>query len=125
MKRLKFADHLIKLILDGSKTKTWRINDDKNLKENDRLSLTNTKGEEFAKAIITSVKDTTFKEVNKQDKEGHEKFSSDQEMYSTYSKYYNIEITPETKLKIITFELIPISNNQASIFITSTKNSNK
>ena len=111
MKRLKFADHLIQLILDGLKTKTWRINDDKNLKEKDLLSLTNVKGEEFAKAIIISAKETIFKKVDKYDKEGHEKFSSDEEMYLTYSKYYNMKITPKTKLKIITFKLIPIPNN--------------
>tara|TARA_Y100000034_G_C6829245_1_gene374179 strand:- start:807 stop:1127 length:321 start_codon:yes stop_codon:yes gene_type:complete len=105
MKSLKFANSLIQLILDGKKINTWRINDDKNLTENDILSLINIKREEFAKAIIISVKETTFEEVDQCDKEGHEKFSSDEEMYRTYSKYYNINVTPQTKLKIIGFKL--------------------
>ena len=107
MKSLKFAKPLPNLILRGEKTTTWRINDDKNLSENDKIILldASTK-EEFSKAIITHVKETTFGNLTHQDWEGHEKFESEEEMYKTYSKYYSCEITPETPLKIIKFKLL-------------------
>jgi len=53
------------------------------------------------------VKETTFGKLTKRDKEGHEEFSSDDEMYRTYSRYYKTCVKPETKLKIITFRLAP------------------
>ena len=107
MKILKFRESLSKLIIDGKKTKTWRLFDDKYLKRGDILSLCIWEtGKEFAKAKIISVKELKFKDLNEKDKEGHEKFSSDNEMYETYSNYYNKQVIPETKLKVIEFKII-------------------
>jgi hypothetical protein len=36
---------------------------------------------------------------------GHEKFTSEEEMYKTQTKYYHQEITPQTDLKVIEFKL--------------------
>jgi len=106
MNQLKFSKPLPKLILSGKKNTTWRINDNKNIQESDKLSLCDNEGKEFAKASVISVKEKTFGELNEKDKEGHEKFSSDQEMYGTYSSYYNIKVTPETQVKVIKFKII-------------------
>ena len=106
MKKLKFANGLPELILNGKKITTWRISDDKNLSVDDIISCCRVDGTEFANAKITSVKETIFEELTEEDKEGHEPFESDRQMYETFSKYYNIEITPQTKLKVIKFELI-------------------
>ena len=105
--RLKFAGELPKLILEGKKDTTWRINDEKNIEEGDVLILISTESlKEFGKANVIKVNNTTFKNLNYNDKEGHEKFITEEEMYETYSKYYNTKIIPETKVKVITFKLL-------------------
>jgi hypothetical protein len=106
MKRLKFSELLPVLILSGQKNTTWRINDDKNIEVGDTISLCYNDGREFAKAEVIQVKETTFENLTEEDKKGHEKFSSDEEMYETYSRYYKMEVTPKTKVKIIKFRLL-------------------
>ena len=106
MKRLKFSDNLVESILNGEKCVTWRINDEKNLLVDDIISCCRTDGKEFARARITFVKETIFEKLTNDDKEGHEKFSSDEEMYKTYSRYYKMQVVPKTKLKVIVFELL-------------------
>jgi len=105
LKRLKFSEPLPKLILNGKKNSTWRINDDKNILINDLLSLCYSGGREFAKAKVIFVKETNFENLTEKDKEGHEKFLSDKEMYKAYSNYYNIKVGPKTKVKIIKFNI--------------------
>src|SRR3989344_1573630 len=63
MKVIKFEDKLIPLILNGEKTTTWRCFDNRNLKAGDDISLCNNGGEEFAKGVITSVRETTFRNL--------------------------------------------------------------
>ncbi len=107
MKTLKFRKTLSELILQGKKSTTWRLFDDKNLSANDIVSFLvwETK-KEFAKAKITKIKEIPFRELTEKDFEGHEKFLSDEEMYGTYSRYYNRLVDKNTLVKIIKFELI-------------------
>ncbi len=50
MKTMKFRDYLVSKILDGSKTVTWRLFDDKDLQAGDELTFQNwNSGENFAK----------------------------------------------------------------------------
>lgn len=105
-KKLKFKDELCSLILKGEKSTTWRIFDDKNISKGDRFIFINSDtGKEFTNAEITDVKETTFKYLNDDDFDGHEKFSSKEEMYKTYSKYYKTEVTEDTIVKIIKFKI--------------------
>jgi hypothetical protein len=106
MKQLKFAEPLPGLVLSGTKNTTWRINDKKEITEGDTLSLCHNDGQEFAKAVTTSVREITFGELTQEDKTGHETFANDEEMYATYSRYYNITVTPTTDVKIIKFKLV-------------------
>lgn len=106
MKRLKFSEPLPSLILRGEKNITWRISDEKDIAVGDLISLCHNDGKEFARARVTGVKETTFGNLKEEDRKGHEEFSSDEEMYRTYSKYHRMEITPETKVKVIRFELL-------------------
>lgn len=106
LKQLKFAEPLPELVLAGSKTSTWRINDKRGIVAGDELSLCRSPdGTEFARAVVTSAEETTFGALTAEDKAGHEDFSSDEEMYATYSGYYKMAVGPETKLKIIRFKL--------------------
>jgi len=111
MKQLKFAEPLLKLVLSGVKTSTWRINDTRDIVEGDELSLCFVDGVEYAKAVVTKVKITSFGELTDEDKVGHESFRSDEEMYETYSRYYKMLVTSDTELKIIWFELLENYNN--------------
>ncbi len=106
MKTLKFRESLSKLILQGGKNTTWRLFDDKNLSTGDVVSFLvwETK-EEFAKAKLVDVKETIFGELTDEDWDGHEKFSSDEEMHRTYSKYYHRQVGKNSPVKIIKFEL--------------------
>ncbi len=105
-KKLKFTEPLPELILSGEKDTTWRVKDDKRIQEGDFISLCTIHGNEFAIAEVTSVKETDFGHITEEDMDGHEEFNSTEEMYQTYSKYYNIKVTPQTQVKIIKFRLI-------------------
>ncbi|MDD5193920.1 MAG: ASCH domain-containing protein [Candidatus Nanoarchaeia archaeon] len=107
MKTLKFRESLSKLILKGEKNTTWRLFDDKNLSVGEVISFLvwETK-EEFAKAVILNVKETRFGDLSKEDWEGHERFLSNEEMYDTYSKYYNRQVDKNSPVKIIKFKLL-------------------
>lgn len=107
MKTLKFAHPLPELILEWEKTTTWRINDDKDFQVWDEVIFYSRETWlEFAQAKIVDVKITTFWKLDENDYNWHEKFESEKEMYATYSKYYNLEVAPETEVKIIKFVLI-------------------
>ena len=107
MKTLKFHPSLVDLVLEGGKTTTWRLWDDKNLSSGDEISFLDSYTKtEFAQAVITNVKETAFAELTAEDWEGHERFSSDEEMYKSYSKHYrNKKVDKNTKVKIIKFKL--------------------
>tara|TARA_Y100000310_G_scaffold287335_2_gene312146 strand:- start:1312 stop:1680 length:369 start_codon:yes stop_codon:yes gene_type:complete len=105
MKKLRFSEPLPGMVLSGEKNTTWRIDDEKKITVNNELSLCKTNNEEFGIGKVQWIKMTTFGNLTKEDLEGHEKFSSSEEMYKTYSSYYNIEVKPETVVKIIKFKL--------------------
>lgn len=107
MKTLKFRKNLSELILKNEKTTTWRIFDDKDIKQGDRIQFLVWETKEvFATAKVISVVEKNFKDMEEQDIEGHEKFNSKEEMYATYSTYYNKKVDENTVVKIIKFELI-------------------
>jgi hypothetical protein len=106
MKQVGFAESLIPLVRSGVKTKAWRLFDDKDIRVGDVLEFVHaTSRRPFAQAKVTQVVEKSFRELSAGDKDGHEPFVSDAEMYRTYSKYYRCAVTPDTLLKIIRFEI--------------------
>ncbi len=106
-KSLKFVPHLVKMILSGEETCTWRFFDDKDLKTGDILDFVEKEnGNIFAMAEITSVKEKKFGDVESSDLEGHEKFESKEKMYGAYRSYYGNKIAPDTLVKIVRFKRI-------------------
>jgi hypothetical protein len=106
MKLVKFRDYLVPLVLSGQKNSTWRLFDDKNLSVGDEIELREFgKEQSFATAKITKVIEKPFKDLTEDDKRGHETFSTDDEMYQTYTGYYNTHVGPDNIVKIIWFEL--------------------
>ena len=107
MKTLKFREKLSKLILNGEKIATWRLFDNKNLRTGDNVSfLVWENKKEFAKAKLIEVKEKKLSKLTKDDWKGHEKFSSKEEMYKTYSLYYEKPVNKDSLVKMIHFKLI-------------------
>ncbi len=106
MKTLKFVAPLPDLILAGKKTSTWRLNDEKNIIVDDELSLCNAVGQEFARAKVVEVLFSKLGSLDAKEKEGHESYASEQEMYETFSRFYNLAVGSTTEVKIIKFKLL-------------------
>lgn len=106
MKTLKFAPHLVPLVLSGEKTSTWRLFDDKDLQKGDNLLLINkATEEEFSKAVIVKIQDKKLKDLKDDDFDGHEKFESEDKMYEAYKSYYGDKVTPDTIVKMVDFKI--------------------
>lgn len=109
MKVLKFRPHLVKLILEGSKTTTWRLFDDKNLQAGDKLTLQNWEtGKDFASAEITEITEKKLGELESSDFDGHEKFADQKDMMKHYQEYYGDKVTLDTIVKIIKFKIAEV-----------------
>jgi hypothetical protein len=107
MKTLKFANHLVNDILEGRKTATWRLFDDKDLSVKDRLRFIDSNtGETFAEAEVKNVREKKLGQVEKSDFQGHEKFSGPKAMLLQYRKYYGDAVTMDSPVKIIDFKIL-------------------
>lgn len=102
-----FASNLIPLILNGSKTLTYRIGSKYSfLTVGDEIMLKDSKTEKkFAKVKITERSLTTFKELPI-DALGHEVYSSKDEQRKTFEKYYGKRINNSEKILILGFKMI-------------------
>lgn len=106
MKTLKFSSNLANKILIGEKTSTIRLFDDKDLQLGDELELINQDTlETFGYAKITSLKIKTLDTLDEEDWIGNTKYSSDEEMYADFKKFYGDKVNKDTEVKIINFEL--------------------
>jgi len=107
MKTIKFRPALARLILDGKKTTTWRLFDDKDLQMGDVVELMNWETKEvFGRAVVTEVVEKPIKALDDHDWEGHERFSDEAAMYAAYRVYYlDKKIGPDTLVKILHFTL--------------------
>jgi len=107
MKTLKFRKELSELILNGQKTSTWRLFDDKDLSVGDIVSFVVWEtGEEFARVELIFVKETTFGQLTSNDWEGHESFESEEKMYKVYEEYYKRPVDENSPVKIIKFRFL-------------------
>jgi hypothetical protein len=107
MKTVKFRPVLAKLILEGKKTTTWRLFDDKDFQAGDAIELVNWETKEvFGHAVITEVTEKALKDLDGHDWEGHERFPTNEAMHAAYRTYYSgREVGPDTLVKIIHFKL--------------------
>lgn len=115
-KTLKFRRELSNLILEGHKVATWRLFDDKNVSEGDVVDLLIWGTlEKFATAQLTEVQEKRMGDLVEADFAGHEKFASTEEMYRTYSTYYDRPVNADTRVKIIRFRLVPSSRREEQV----------
>ncbi len=123
MKTIKFEHNLAEEIRNGAKTATWRIYDDKNLAVNDTVDLIDKVDPQnpgtwvvISSAVIDTIVEKRLGDIEESDTEGHEKFTSKDEMLETYQRYYGPQVTLETPVKIIHFSLL--SNTESEITTT-------
>ncbi len=106
MKTLKFESKFVSDILSSRKTSTWRLFDDKDLREGDELVLVNKEtGEEFAKAVITKALEIELDAVDEKEMQNHG-YKSKEQMFEAYKKYYGLSVTPKSILKMVYFEIL-------------------
>ena len=101
-----FASNLVPLILDGSKTLTYRIGDKFTfLKVGDEIAVRDSSNNEvFAKVKIIEKNYTTFADLPIE-RVGHEVYSSKQDQRDTFEKYYD-EVNDDDKILILGFTVI-------------------
>jgi len=61
-------------------------------------------GEQFGTAKIITLTTKTLGTLTSNDWIGHEKYSSDAEMYASYRKYYGDKVGENSEVKILTFD---------------------
>lgn len=109
MKILKFKSELCEQILSGEKTATWRLFDDKDLQKGDEIQFVNKEtGSPIGVGKIINLKVTTLGNLEEQDWDGHETYTSEEQMYKTYKGYYGEKVGPSSELKIINFSFHPL-----------------
>jgi len=103
LKKLLFADPLPSILFTGEKNKTFRVTGGERYEVGDKISLSYVDNEEFAQAIVVKKTRKRIEDLTKEDWEGHERFKSNSEMYSTYSNWARFSVTPKTELDIIEY----------------------
>lgn len=106
MKTLKFEPHLVQLLLNGTKTVTWRLFDDKNLQIGDHLGLVNAEtGEKFGEAEIIKSQEKQIKDLTNEDLKGNN-YRDQIHVIELNQKYYGNTVDDKTVVKIIEFKLL-------------------
>jgi ribonuclease HI len=114
MKTLKFNHKDAQQVLEGKKTTTWRLYDDKDLSVDDEIKFIdkiepdNTESwQVIGKAIVSEVREKKLKDVTEEDMEGHAVFSSPDEVLNYYKDIYGERVTLDTIVKIVFFKFSP------------------
>jgi ribonuclease HI len=110
MKTLKLNHELADMVRGGSKTSTWRLYDDKDIRVNDEVQLIDkvdpSKPETwqaFGIAHVDKIIEKRLGDIIRADFGGHEAFTSREEMLKTYRQYYGPQVTLETPVKMVHF----------------------
>ncbi len=109
MKTLKFTPQLSQDIIDGKKTSTFRLFDDKDLKEGDEIVFVNKETmQELVKGKITLLKIKTLGTLEENNFDGHREYESKEAMYEEFKKFYGERVNEDSEVKIIKFEFSKI-----------------
>jgi len=110
VKTLKFNHDAAQQILEGQKTTTWRLFDDKDLSVDDRIHIvdkvdpTDDKSwKVIGEAKVGEVTEKHLGDVTEEYMEGHESFPTKEAMLDHYQKMYGERVNWDTPVKIIKF----------------------
>lgn len=111
MKQLKFDHNFAEAIQTGEKTETFRVNDDKDIKQGDLIQLVDkVDGDRPATWIITgelsiiSVFETPLGSLSEEHIMRVDSFSSIEEMIQTFRRFYGEYVDEKTLIKVLVFE---------------------
>lgn len=111
-KKLIFGRPYPPILFTGEKNRTFRVTGGERYNVGDLIELCLEDGKAFARAVVSRKTRKTFSELEERDWQGHERFSSDEEMYLTYSNWQGFPVTPETSLDIIEYnDFRPLNQN--------------
>lgn len=129
MKALKFNHDLAQQILEGRKTTTFRIFDDKDISVNDEIELIDKVGpdhpETWKVVGVVRVEEVIQKrlgDLSVEDMEGHERYRSKDELLKTFQHYYGKRVTTDTPIKIVRFSLLKRGAGMAYKAVKNTAN---
>lgn len=112
MKTLKLEHKLADMVRKGSKTSTWRMYDDKDIRVNDQIELVDKvdpSNPETWRAIGTARVDMVLEkrlgDITDADAEGHGTYTSKAAMLHSFQQYYGPQVTFDTPIKMIHFTL--------------------
>ena len=104
---MKFRPNLISEILDGARTTTWRVFDDKDLQVGDKVELLNWETKEkIVKAELIGVKELRLGGITSEDYDASHSYPSNEKMLERYREYYGEKVTNDSLVKIIKFKLL-------------------
>jgi ribonuclease HI len=122
MKTLKLDHDLAMQVIQGVKTSTWRLYDDKDLSVNDQvLFIDKVKPNnpetwvQIGTGQINTVIQKRLGEIDEEDYDGHDKFTTTQHMLETFRSYYGPQVTLDTPVKIVRFSFVPKGTYNADV----------
>jgi ribonuclease HI len=122
MKSLKFDHDLAQHILDGQKTNTWRLYDDKDISVGDTINIVDkvepgnpATWRVIGTARIEAIIQKKLGKVDESDYAGHEKFTTPEQLLKTYQAYYGPQVDLQTPVKIIHFTFSPAGEHKDDI----------
>jgi ribonuclease HI len=108
MKTLKFSPQQIQSIIDGNRSTTWRLYDDKQIDVGDSVEFINSNnGQTFGYAKVNEIVIKRIYDLNKSDEQNHDTYKNEQEILDNFRKYYGPDVTVEDKVKIIKYTFYP------------------
>jgi hypothetical protein len=106
MKTLKFKNNFVAPILGGSKTVTWRLFDDKDLKVGDLVELVEKETlNKFGEAEIIDTREKALKDLTDSDYQEHGDSSNSEDVVTHFKQFYGDRVNPDTLVKIIKIKL--------------------
>lgn len=126
MKKLKLDHELAQMVLAGTKTSTWRVFDDKDLAVNDDVELIDKVDSErpqtwrvIGTARIDRIIEKRVGDIQPEDYDGHEVYSSSHALLTALQGYYGDRVTFDTPIKMVNFIFAAASTGEKAGEVTS------
>lgn len=114
MKQLKFEHHFARQIIEGLKTATFRVNDDKDIRVGDEVELVDKVDHDRpttwlvqGRLIIRDVQHVAIKDLDAFLFDRAESFGSIQEMLEVFRRFYGDHLNMESLVAVFNFNYIP------------------
>jgi ribonuclease HI len=114
MKQLKFNHNFAESIVDGTKTATFRVNDDKDIRVGDKIQLVDkvlgdhpTSWTIPGELKVVSIDMVPLNKLTKNQMSNAESFENLDEMLQTFRRFYGEHVMMDTPIMVLNFEFLP------------------